>query len=153
MDSLFEIEKLLLASKSNHHYKATLHQLEKLHDSIKNWYGQAGEIFEKDFAGNLNVRNIKNRSYDSVKELLMNAESLSIQLEIPEVLDLMKTSESWLQKGKKVLGRTKSSKNFKLLLTDLQNNVNVFASDNDLQGLMCFCKKGTEGQTMVIFIT
>lgn len=143
--SMFDMEKALSDGKSKPYYKATMEQLEQLYTSIKLWYEKASEIFEiRDFT----IGNLKTQKYELVKELLIESEGLSMSLEIPEILDTIAVSDSWLQKGKKVLCRPKSSKTLNPIIADLQNNVEIFAATPIPNESVCLCRKETDSPTI-----
>lgn len=144
--SLFDIEKALEDGKSKPYYKATMEQLEQLYSSIKIWYEKASEIVEM---SEVSIGKLLTQNYELVKDLLIESEALSITLEIPEILDLIALSESWLQKGKRVLCRSKSSKNLRPILSDLQNNVEIFATTSISNDEVCFCRKESDVQKII----
>jgi hypothetical protein len=141
IDSLLEIERILLDGKLTPYYKATMQQLEQLYNSIQSWYQKASEIFEIKHSGDtLVIGKLKTQNYELVKQILMESEALSMSLEIPEILETIAVTETWLQRGKKVLCRPRSSKSFQMVLSDLLKNVEIFANTHISIESVCFCR-------------
>jgi hypothetical protein len=150
IESLLEIEQVLLDGKLTPYYKATMQQLQQLYDSIKTWYLKASEIFEiKHSSDTLVIGKLKTQNYELVKQLLMESESLSMSLEIPEILETIAVTETWLQRGKKVLCRPRSSKSFQMVLSDLLKNVEIFANTHIPLESVCFCRAEVKDQLPV----
>ena len=153
ISDLPRIEEFISEGKSRPFYKATMQQVEHLKASLKDWDEKASQIFQRDEHRRFIIGHAKKPKYEEVKQIMLDSKNENIDLEIADISAVLYTTDSWLSKGKRTLGRGNSSKSFSLLLNDLDKNVFTFAKIPNTNISGCICRKGETDKQLTVTLS